>query len=104
MQPKSPEEVKDMSKGFDDRYGLATRGRENADSTLGDVKQFDWKGASCIDSMTGGGITVSGVRYEHSVLIFPTFVLLWRPRKVSDITVESLFYLLYFILKYDIYL
>jgi len=62
----------------------------NVDSRLGDVKRYNYEGQACVEGLHADYIMVDGVKYSHSVIIFPKFTVLWRPRRVRDITADSL--------------
>ena len=43
-----------------------------------------------VQSYHGGGFTVSGVRHEGSLLVFPDRVLPWAVRRMDELTLASL--------------
>jgi len=73
-----------------DRTYVMPKEPPNLDTRIGDVKHFDYKGVSCIEGLHNDYIAVDGVKFTHSILIFPKFTVLWRPRRIKDITPESL--------------
>ncbi|HIJ37775.1 MAG TPA: hypothetical protein HPP80_02665 [Rhodospirillaceae bacterium] len=57
-----------------------------------------------IHSYGDGGFRISGIRYEGSVLLFPSQTLAWPVQSIEDITLESLAELLKAQPKVEIFL
>jgi len=85
----TPEAIKSLNERLEKQYPLPTMPRD-IDSKLGDMKHFHHEGTMKIEEYSHDWIKVSGNTYYHSVIVMPTFVVLWRPRRLREITAESL--------------
>jgi len=85
----TPEAIQSLNDRLENQYPMPQMPRE-VDSKLGDMKFFHHDGTQTIQEFSHDWIKVSGNTYHHSVIVMPTFTVLWRPRRLMDINADSL--------------
>jgi len=83
------EAMDSLNERLERQYPMPTLPRD-LDTKLGDMKRFHHEGTMEIQEFSHDWVKVSGNTYYHSIIVMPTFVVLWRPRRMHEITADSL--------------